>query len=78
MQVTKYFLEIKISVHWLFAGDFKCLIKEEIAITSGEWEVLGRHGSNVSLALASWIFCHTLQEMVPWRDQHKSINPMWF
>ncbi|XP_062439425.1 dipeptidyl peptidase 8 isoform X5 [Rhea pennata] len=30
-------------------SDFKCPIKEEIAITSGEWEVLGRHGSNVSL-----------------------------
>lgn len=28
-------------------SDFKCPIKEEIAITSGEWEVLGRHGSNV-------------------------------
>uniref|UniRef100_A0A8B9G9Y2 dipeptidyl-peptidase IV n=1 Tax=Amazona collaria TaxID=241587 RepID=A0A8B9G9Y2_9PSIT len=28
-------------------SDFKCLIKEEIAITSGEWEVLGRHGSNI-------------------------------
>uniref|UniRef100_A0A8B9TLG2 dipeptidyl-peptidase IV n=1 Tax=Anas platyrhynchos TaxID=8839 RepID=A0A8B9TLG2_ANAPL len=27
-------------------SDFKCPIKEEIAITSGEWEVLGRHGSN--------------------------------
>uniref|UniRef100_A0A8C0HAU2 dipeptidyl-peptidase IV n=1 Tax=Chelonoidis abingdonii TaxID=106734 RepID=A0A8C0HAU2_CHEAB len=28
-------------------GDFKCPIKEELAITSGEWEVLGRHGSNI-------------------------------
>ncbi|XP_068266248.1 dipeptidyl peptidase 8 isoform X3 [Nyctibius grandis] len=28
-------------------SDFKCPIKEEIAITSGEWEVLGRHGSNI-------------------------------
>lgn len=36
-------------VCWLFVGDFKCPIKEEIAITNGEWEVLGRHGSNVSL-----------------------------
>uniref|UniRef100_A0A7N4NPR8 dipeptidyl-peptidase IV n=1 Tax=Sarcophilus harrisii TaxID=9305 RepID=A0A7N4NPR8_SARHA len=25
--------------------DFKCPIKEEIALTSGEWEVLARHGS---------------------------------
>lgn len=31
----------------LSLGDFKCPVKEEIAITSGEWEVLGRHGSNV-------------------------------
>uniref|UniRef100_A0A8C0HCU9 dipeptidyl-peptidase IV n=1 Tax=Chelonoidis abingdonii TaxID=106734 RepID=A0A8C0HCU9_CHEAB len=28
-------------------SDFKCPIKEELAITSGEWEVLGRHGSNI-------------------------------
>uniref|UniRef100_A0A6I8NF23 dipeptidyl-peptidase IV n=1 Tax=Ornithorhynchus anatinus TaxID=9258 RepID=A0A6I8NF23_ORNAN len=28
-------------------SDFKCPIKEEVAITSGEWEVLGRHGSNI-------------------------------
>lgn len=34
-------------IHVLFIGDFKCPIKEELAITSGEWEVLGRHGSNV-------------------------------
>uniref|UniRef100_A0A7M4DVQ6 dipeptidyl-peptidase IV n=1 Tax=Crocodylus porosus TaxID=8502 RepID=A0A7M4DVQ6_CROPO len=27
-------------------SDFKCPIKEELAVTSGEWEVLGRHGSN--------------------------------
>ncbi|GCC39931.1 hypothetical protein chiPu_0023736, partial [Chiloscyllium punctatum] len=27
------------------ADDFKCPIKEEIALTSGEWEVLARHGS---------------------------------
>ncbi|TFJ95731.1 ADP-ribosylation factor-like protein 16 [Platysternon megacephalum] len=31
-------------------SDFKCAIKEELAITSGEWEVLGRHGSNVYLS----------------------------
>uniref|UniRef100_A0A2K6C8E9 dipeptidyl-peptidase IV n=1 Tax=Macaca nemestrina TaxID=9545 RepID=A0A2K6C8E9_MACNE len=30
-------------------SDFKCPIKEEIAITSGEWEVLGRHGSNIQV-----------------------------
>jgi len=27
--------------------DFKCLIKEEVALTGGEWEVLARHGSKV-------------------------------
>ncbi|KAH0620092.1 hypothetical protein JD844_014680 [Phrynosoma platyrhinos] len=28
-------------------SDFLCPIKEELPITSGEWEVLGRHGSNI-------------------------------
>uniref|UniRef100_A0A8C0EJH8 dipeptidyl-peptidase IV n=1 Tax=Bubo bubo TaxID=30461 RepID=A0A8C0EJH8_BUBBB len=28
-------------------GDFKCPIKEEIALTGGEWEVLARHGSKI-------------------------------
>lgn len=36
-----------VTVCVLFIGDFKCPIREELAITSGEWEVLGRHGSNV-------------------------------
>ncbi|XP_074207145.1 dipeptidyl peptidase 9 isoform X6 [Camelus bactrianus] len=27
--------------------EFKCPIKEEIALTSGEWEVLARHGSKI-------------------------------
>ncbi|XP_039589588.1 dipeptidyl peptidase 9 isoform X2 [Passer montanus] len=27
--------------------DFKCPIKEEIALTGGEWEVLARHGSKI-------------------------------
>ncbi|KAJ7311160.1 hypothetical protein JRQ81_006765 [Phrynocephalus forsythii] len=30
-----------------FVGDFLCPIKEEVPITSGDWEVLGRHGSNI-------------------------------
>uniref|UniRef100_A0A8B9TP33 dipeptidyl-peptidase IV n=1 Tax=Anas platyrhynchos TaxID=8839 RepID=A0A8B9TP33_ANAPL len=38
-------------------SDFKCPIKEEIAITSGEWEVLGRHGSNVSICSCCMIPC---------------------
>ncbi|XP_019751885.1 dipeptidyl peptidase 9 isoform X4 [Hippocampus comes] len=28
-------------------GQFKCAIKEEVALTSGEWEVLARHGSKI-------------------------------
>ncbi|XP_070809902.1 dipeptidyl peptidase 8 isoform X2 [Pituophis catenifer annectens] len=28
-------------------SDFLCLVKEELPLTSGEWEVLGRHGSNI-------------------------------
>uniref|UniRef100_H3D0G3 dipeptidyl-peptidase IV n=1 Tax=Tetraodon nigroviridis TaxID=99883 RepID=H3D0G3_TETNG len=28
-------------------GDFKCAVKEEITLTSGEWEVLARHGSKI-------------------------------
>uniref|UniRef100_UPI00398E7175 dipeptidyl peptidase 8-like n=1 Tax=Pristiophorus japonicus TaxID=55135 RepID=UPI00398E7175 len=27
--------------------DFKCPIKEELPLTSGDWEVLGRHGSTI-------------------------------
>lgn len=30
-----------------FIGDFKCAVKEEVTLTSGEWEVLARHGSKV-------------------------------
>eukprot|EP00062_Callorhinchus_milii_P002215 gi/632938187/ref/XP_007904081.1/ PREDICTED: dipeptidyl peptidase 8 isoform X1 [Callorhinchus milii] len=33
--------------------DFKCRIKEELPLTSGEWEVLGRHGSNIWVNEAS-------------------------
>lgn len=32
---------------FLLPDDFKCAIKEEIALTGGEWEVLARHGSKV-------------------------------
>ncbi|KAJ6654474.1 hypothetical protein lerEdw1_006895 [Lerista edwardsae] len=28
-------------------GDFKCPLKEEVALSSGEWEVLARHGSKI-------------------------------
>uniref|UniRef100_A0A4W6FAZ6 dipeptidyl-peptidase IV n=1 Tax=Lates calcarifer TaxID=8187 RepID=A0A4W6FAZ6_LATCA len=28
-------------------GEFRCAIKEEITLTSGEWEVLARHGSKI-------------------------------
>ncbi|XP_071752396.1 dipeptidyl peptidase 9 isoform X2 [Centroberyx gerrardi] len=38
--------------HWAgdyqhIEGDFKCAIKEEVTLTSGEWEVLARHGSKI-------------------------------
>lgn len=29
------------------SGNFKGAIKEEVTLTSGEWEVLARHGSKV-------------------------------
>uniref|UniRef100_A0A8C5A2N6 dipeptidyl-peptidase IV n=1 Tax=Gadus morhua TaxID=8049 RepID=A0A8C5A2N6_GADMO len=35
------------SYHWCFCWDFKCAIKEEVTLTSGEWEVLARHGSKI-------------------------------
>lgn len=31
------------------ADDFKCPVKEEVALTAGEWEVLARHGSKVGV-----------------------------
>uniref|UniRef100_G3PSD5 dipeptidyl-peptidase IV n=1 Tax=Gasterosteus aculeatus aculeatus TaxID=481459 RepID=G3PSD5_GASAC len=34
-------------------GDFKCAIKEEFTLTSGEWEVLARHGSKIWVNEAS-------------------------
>ena len=37
----------------LLADEFKCPIKEEIALTSGEWEVLARHGSKVPESLCN-------------------------
>uniref|UniRef100_A0A3Q1GIC6 dipeptidyl-peptidase IV n=1 Tax=Acanthochromis polyacanthus TaxID=80966 RepID=A0A3Q1GIC6_9TELE len=37
--------------HWTedyqHVEDFKCAIKEEVTLTSGEWEVLARHGSKI-------------------------------
>lgn len=35
--------------------DFKCQIKEEVTITSGEWEVLARHGSKVRIMASNAI-----------------------
>uniref|UniRef100_A0A8C6PD42 Dipeptidyl peptidase 9 n=1 Tax=Nothobranchius furzeri TaxID=105023 RepID=A0A8C6PD42_NOTFU len=29
------------------AGNFRCLVKEELTLTGGEWEVLARHGSKI-------------------------------
>lgn len=37
----------------LLTDEFKCPIKEEIALTSGEWEVLARHGSKVPASLCN-------------------------
>uniref|UniRef100_A0A8C9YE06 dipeptidyl-peptidase IV n=1 Tax=Sander lucioperca TaxID=283035 RepID=A0A8C9YE06_SANLU len=34
-------------------GDFKCAVKEEVTLTSGEWEVLARHGSKIWVNEAS-------------------------
>lgn len=36
------------SFFFFFTGNFKCAIKEEVTLTSGEWEVLSRHGSKVN------------------------------
>ncbi|XP_012987726.2 dipeptidyl peptidase 9 isoform X1 [Esox lucius] len=46
------------SYHWSgdykhSEGDFKCVIKEELPLTSGEWEVLARHGSKIWVNEAS-------------------------
>ncbi|KAG8440767.1 hypothetical protein GDO86_006488 [Hymenochirus boettgeri] len=35
------------SLDLLGLSDFRCPLKEEVAVTSGEWEVLGRHGSTI-------------------------------
>lgn len=31
----------------LSSDDFKCPVKEEVMVTSGEWEVLANHGAKV-------------------------------
>uniref|UniRef100_A0A6Q2ZN98 dipeptidyl-peptidase IV n=1 Tax=Esox lucius TaxID=8010 RepID=A0A6Q2ZN98_ESOLU len=45
------------SYHWSgdykHSEDFKCVIKEELPLTSGEWEVLARHGSKIWVNEAS-------------------------
>ncbi|XP_034737084.1 dipeptidyl peptidase 9-like isoform X2 [Etheostoma cragini] len=35
--------------------DFKCPVKEEVTITSGEWEVLANHGSKRSSSPQIWV-----------------------
>lgn len=42
----------------LFPDEFKCAIKEEIALTSGEWEVLARHGSKVPVPVHACAHTH--------------------
>ncbi|XP_075878794.1 dipeptidyl peptidase 9-like isoform X2 [Nelusetta ayraudi] len=35
--------------------DFKCLVKEEVSLTSGEWEVLANHGAKRSSSPQIWV-----------------------
>lgn len=42
---------LPVTSSFLLADEFKCPIKEEVALTSGEWEVLARHGSKVPASL---------------------------
>uniref|UniRef100_A0A8C7IT61 dipeptidyl-peptidase IV n=1 Tax=Oncorhynchus kisutch TaxID=8019 RepID=A0A8C7IT61_ONCKI len=41
------------SGNYTHTEDFKCAIKEEVTLTSGEWEVLARHGSKIWVNEAS-------------------------
>lgn len=50
----------KRSYHWAKGythsqDDFKCVIKEEVALTSGEWEVLVHHGAKRSSSPQIWV-----------------------
>lgn len=45
-------------------GDFKCAIKEEVTLTSGEWEVLARHGSKVNSSDESVHLYRAVREMI--------------
>uniref|UniRef100_A0AAQ5X0F6 dipeptidyl-peptidase IV n=1 Tax=Amphiprion ocellaris TaxID=80972 RepID=A0AAQ5X0F6_AMPOC len=45
-KITSLIISIMLTLI-LSAGDFKCAIKEEVTLTSGEWEVLARHGSKI-------------------------------
>lgn len=42
----------------ILPDEFKCPIKEEIALTSGEWEVLARHGSKVPESPHTPVYIH--------------------
>lgn len=49
--VAFFFLNQQFKHDYIFfipVDDFKCQIKEEVTVTSGDWEVLARHGSKVS------------------------------
>lgn len=46
--------------------EFKCPIKEEIALTSGEWEVLARHGSKVPVSPYTLVHAHTHRHTHTW------------
>lgn len=47
------FFHLTTALVFIPLDDFKCQIKEEVTITSGEWEVLARHGSKVSCMLTA-------------------------
>lgn len=57
VQAEYYFLftfHVFVYEHWFFflslpSGDFKCPVKEEVTVTSGEWEVLANHGAKVKV-----------------------------
>lgn len=42
-----YFIYQLLHLSSLSPDDFKCPVKEEVTVTSGEWEVLANHGAKV-------------------------------
>ena len=46
------------------SDDFKCPVKEEVTVTSGDWEVLANHGAKVKL-IAALINHHKYSSVLP-------------